>query len=282
MLIAVRAYNNVPKFNGCKVGTVQKTSGEGIRFDEDIANGYRAYGDTNCSSSYIPRFRNGHVERVMTPQEARLYIRDGSIGWLLYGDDNYLYIVTNIPDIKIENTNPQIKQRKENKIMLNLRDAFKDVQFGKAGRDFQLSFDGHICFKGKYFDGKALNDTLGLSFDLEGLIYVMPSQTINAGDIVVKGNKAFYYDGSLFIDLDSGLKAEYVPTKVFNMTFYSVVKNLAGDMFKGQANNNLLPLLLLGDRQGSDSSDLLAFMLLGQGLKLDFGSQPQATQKEAE
>lgn len=164
-----------------------------------------------------------------------------------------------------------IKEKgKEKKTMnFNLNNIMKDVQFGKAGSNFALTFDGQIAFMGKSYDAKtkSLIDSGGLVLDMEGLIYIMPQPTIAAGDIVVKNNTAFYYDGTNFINMGTGEKTEYVPTRIFNMTFYSVVKNLAQSMFAGANNcgmNNMLPLLLLQDK-GHNNDNLMLMMMMSQG-----------------
>ena len=160
-------------------------------------------------------------------------------------------------------------RRKEKRTMnLNLNNIMKDVQFGKAGSNFALTFDGQIAFMGKSYDAKtkSLIDSGGLVLNVEGLIYIMPQPTIAAGDIVVKNNTAFYYDGTNFINMGTGEKTEYVPTRIFNMTFYSVVKNLAQNMFAGANGcgmNNMLPLLLLQDK-GSNNDNLMLMMMMSQ------------------
>lgn len=176
------------------------------------------------------------------------------------------------------------KPKKENKNMNLGTNLFKDLSFGKASSSFALSFDNHITFNGKYYADGSLNDACGLTLDLDGLLYVMPTQELKAGDIIYKkGVDAYYYDGTSYISLTTGQKAEYVPTKVFGMTFYSVVKNLAGNMFGADASKNnpmanMLPFLLL-DRDG-DNDDLLKFMLLSQG-NFNFLQPQPATKPES-
>ena len=158
--------------------------------------------------------------------------------------------------------------KKENKIMNLGTNLFKDLYFGKAPSQFALSFNNQITYNGKYYADGAVNDACGLTLDFDGLLYIMPTQELKAGDIVAKKNDAFYFDGKNYISLTSGQKAEYVPTKVLGMTFYSVVKNLAGNMFgtadaKTNPMANMLPFLLLG--KDNDSDDLVKFMLLSQG-----------------
>lgn len=176
------------------------------------------------------------------------------------------------------------KPKKENKNMNLGTNLFKDLSFGKASSSFALSFDNHITFNGKYYADGSLNDACGLTLDLDGLLYVMPTQELKTGDIIYKkGVDAYYYDGTSYISLTTGQKAEYVPTKVFGMTFYSVVKNLAGNMFGADASKNnpmanMLPFLLL-DRDG-DNDDLLKFMLLSQG-NFNFLQPQPATKPES-
>jgi hypothetical protein len=171
---------------------------------------------------------------------------------------------------EFKNTIEKNNRRKEKKTMnLNLNNIMKDVQFGKAGSNFALTFDGQVAFMGKSYDAKtkSLIDSGGLVLDMEGLIYIMPQPTIAAGDIVVKNNTAFYYDGTNFINMGTGEKTEYVPTRIFNMTFYSVVKNLAQNMFAGANGcgmNNMLPLLLLQDK-GNNNDNLMLMMMMSQG-----------------
>lgn len=172
---------------------------------------------------------------------------------------------------EIKNTIDNKNKRKEKKTMnLNLNNIMKDVQFGKAGSNFALTFDGQIAFMGKSYDTKtkSLIDSGGLVLEMEGLIYIMPQPTIAAGDVVVKNNIAFYYDGTNFINMGTGEKTEYVPTRIFNMTFYSVVKNLAQNMFAGANGcgmNNMLPLLLLQDSKGNNNDNLMLMMMMSQG-----------------
>lgn len=170
----------------------------------------------------------------------------------------------------IQNSFGQTRPGKEN--IMNFSNLFKDVKFGKADSRFALSFNGQVCFNGKYYDNGALNDVSGLTFDLEGFLYVLPVQKLSKGDIVLKGNEAFYFDGTDYINLATGLKGEYVPVRVFNMEFYSVVRNLAGNIFNGQG-NNFLPLLLLRDGNAFNGKDdtLLMYMLMSQG-GLDFSN----------
>ena len=158
--------------------------------------------------------------------------------------------------------------KKENKIMNLGTNLFKDLYFGKAPSQFALSFNNQITYNGKYYAEGALNDACGLTLDFDGLLCIMPTQELKAGDIVAKKGDAFYFNGKNYISLTSGQKAEYVPTKVLGMTFYSVVKNLAGNMFgtadaKTNPMANMLPFLLLG--KDNDSDDLVKFMLLSQG-----------------
>ena len=185
-------------------------------------------------------------------------------------------VVSEIEKLKVtveefKNTMENKNKRKEKKTMnLNLNNIMKDVQFGKAGSNFALTFDGQIAFMGKSYDAKtkSLIDSGGLVLEMEGLIYIMPQPTIAAGDVVVKNNIAFYYDGTNFINMGTGEKTEYVPTRIFNMTFYSVVKNLAQNMFAGANGcgmNNMLPLLLLQDSKGSNNDNLMLMMMMSQG-----------------
>lgn len=168
--------------------------------------------------------------------------------------------------VAYQNT-PQ-EPKKENKNMNLGTNLFKDLYFGKAPSAFALSFNNQITYNGKYYADGAVNDACGLTLDFDGLLYIMPTQELKTGDIVAKKGDAFYYDGKNYISLTTGQKAEYVPTKVLGMTFYSVVKNLAGNMFstadaKTNPMANMLPFLLLG--KDNDSDDLVKFMLLSQG-----------------
>jgi hypothetical protein len=188
---------------------------------------------------------------------------------------NFTEATSEIEKLKItveefKNTMNNKNKGKEKKTMnFNLNNIMKDVQFGKAGSNFALTFDGQIAFMGKSYDAKtkSLIDSGGLVLDMEGLIYIMPQPTIAAGDVVVKNNIAFYYDGTNFINMGTGEKTEYVPTRIFNMTFYSVVKNLAQNMFAGANScgmSNMLPLLLLQDK-GNNNDNLMLMMMMSQG-----------------
>ena len=164
------------------------------------------------------------------------------------------------------------KKKEGNRDMnLSLNNLLKDVYFGRANGNYALSINGKVTYKGKYYDDGALNDSMGLTIDANGLIFIIPSQTISKGDIVLKGNVPCYYDGVNFISYEDGSKVEYVPTKIFNMTFYSVVKNFAANMFGGGNMNNMLPFLLLQDRKDNDNDNLLLMMMMSNG-GLDFSS----------
>ena len=174
----------------------------------------------------------------------------------------------------------QEKQTKKENIMFNTNNLFKNLYFGKAPHEFALSFNNQITYKGKYYENGAIVDALGLTLDFDGLLYIMPVQKLEKGDIVITPTDACYYDGAKYISLTTGEISEYAPIKVLNMTFYSVVKNLAGNMFaqgKTDAANpfgNMLPFLLLG--RDNDSDDLVKFMLLSQGGFNLFGAAPEA------
>ena len=263
---------------------------------KDILNNYPA-----TYSGEIIQINNKHYIRVPVDSitvskdynGTNYYIFKDNYSMVLYnGPDNNLYVlglsncnysvgsalqantisINSLANNSTSCNNQEInkpKRKEQNKMNFNFNNLFGNIQFGKASRNFALSFDNHIAYKGKYYDNGALNDACGLTLDLDGLLYVMPVQEIKKGDIVIKEQDAFYYDGQEFISLTTGMKAEYVPTKVLNMTFYCVVKNLAGNLFAGnQANasnpmGNLLPFLLLG--KDNDSDDLVKFMLLSQG-----------------
>ena len=170
---------------------------------------------------------------------------------------------------------------RRNFMNFNTQSLFKNIKFGKADSRFALSFNNEVAFNGKYYDSKtnSVQDSLGLTLDIDGLLYIMPVQELKKGDIVVKDNDAFYYDGEHYISLTTGQIADYVPTKVLNMTFYSVVKNLAGNMFNSNGQmNNMLPFLLLG--RDNDSDSLVKFMLLSQGGFNLFGTSPSQEQKK--
>ena len=217
-------------------------------------------------------FKSGYYSLEPTITDLTLTVPVAEMGTLKsYSIDT----VSEIEKLKVtveefKDTIDKNNRRKEKRTMnLNLNNIMKDVQFGKAGNNFALTFDGQIAFKGKSYDAKtkSLIDSGGLVLDVEGLIYIMPQPTIAAGDIVVKNNTAFYYDGTNFINMDTGEKTEYVPTRIFNMTFYSVVKNLAQNMFAGTNGcgvNNMLPLLLLQDK-GSNNDNLMLMMMMSQG-----------------
>ena len=177
------------------------------------------------------------------------------------------------------------KRKEPNNFMKNFN-VNLNLRCGRVPREFALSFDGHICFKGKYFDKNVLNDTCGLTFDVNEFLFIIPSATITKGDViydVADGTQhAYYYDGAEFIDLATGMKAEFVPTKVFGMTFYNVVKNLVGNIFGTPAQGanpmaNMLPLLLLSKDGCGDNSDLFTMMLLAQNGGNLFGATPAPT-----
>jgi len=161
--------------------------------------------------------------------------------------------------------------KKENNTMnLNLSNTLlKNIHCGKAGPGFGISlFDGAITYKGHSFNGKSLVETAGFELDAGDFLFIMPTTSIKKGDIVVFNSGAAYYDGESFISLTTGLKAEYVPVSCFGMTFYSVVRNMLGNIANTNGNGgnnmaNLLPLMLLD--KGGDSDNIMKLMLLMNG-----------------
>lgn len=168
---------------------------------------------------------------------------------------------------------------KEKKSMnLNLSTSLtKNLRCGKAGVGYGISlFDGSICYKGHSYNGSALVETAGFEIDASDFLFIMPCTEIKKGDIVALQNDVAYYDGKDFISLTSGAKTEYVPVSCFGMTFYSVVRNMLGNLGNTNSANpmaNLLPLMLL-DKSG-DNDDLMKMMLLmNGGVNFNFGAKP--------
>ena len=165
---------------------------------------------------------------------------------------------------------------KENNMNLNISNSLlKNLRCGKAGAGFGISlFDGSISYKGHSYNGSTLVETAGFEIEAGDFLFIMPSTEIKKGDIVALTNDVAFYDGANFISLTTGAKTEYVPISCFGMTFYSVVRNMLGNLAgngNGNAMNNLLPLMLL-DKSG-DSDDLMKMMLLmNGGLNFNFGA----------
>lgn len=174
------------------------------------------------------------------------------------------------------------EQKKENNTMnLNLSNTLlKNLRCGKAGPGFGISlFDGAITYKGHSFNGKSLVETAGFELDAGDFLFIMPANSIKKGDIVAINNDAAYYDGESFISLSTGMKTEYVPITCFGMTFYSVVRNMLGNITQsnGNGNNmsNLLPLMLL-DKNGDSDNMMMLMLLMNGGFNFNFAN-PTAT-----
>lgn len=173
--------------------------------------------------------------------------------------------------------------KKENKNMnFNISNSLlKNLRCGKAGSGFGISlFDGSISYKGHSYNGSALVETAGFEIEAGDFLFIMPTTEIKKGDIVALANDVAFYDGANFISLTTGAKTEYVPISCFGMTFYSVVRNMLGNLAGngGNAMNNLLPLMLL-DKDG-DSDDLMKMMLLmNGGLNFNFGAANNSSAK---
>lgn len=174
------------------------------------------------------------------------------------------------------------EQKKENNIMnFNLSNTLlKNLRCGKAGPGFGISlFDGSITYKGHSFNGTSLVETAGFELDAADFLFIMPANSIKKGDIVAIGNDAAYYDGESFISLSTGMKTEYVPITCFGMTFYSVVRNMLGNITQGNGNGNsmasLLPLMLL-DKNGDSDNIMMLMLLMNGGLNFNFAN-PTAT-----
>ena len=158
---------------------------------------------------------------------------------------------------------------------LNISNSLlKNLRCGKAGAGFGISlFDGSISYKGHSYNGSALVETAGFEIEAGDFLFIMPCTEIKKGDIIALSNDVAYFDGENFISLTTGAKTEYVPISCFGMTFYSVVRNMLGNIAGngGNAMNNLLPLMLLD--KGGDSDDLMKMMLLmNGGLNFNFGA----------
>jgi hypothetical protein len=178
--------------------------------------------------------------------------------------------------------------------IMNVKSMFGGASTGKdVSRYFKLSFKGlaaRATPEGPFFaydhDTKKLIDVTDLTFDgVENLIYRLPVQSVKRGDLIITGEAPF---GALFVqdvadgkptglNLSSITETYTQPTNVFNIQFFVKVVSLL-DGFGGETGaNNLLPFLLLGNRDNGNKSDdslttLFMLQFLGGGNALDGSS----------
>lgn len=182
--------------------------------------------------------------------------------------------------------------------MKNVLGNFKN-QFGKVEGKFAFAATGGIALRSGLTntfvsydkDAKTLTDVSGLTlkFDVPAFKLPVAAAQVKVGDLIIH-NAEFVFvtkkaDGYLeVINPEKGVNGSVVPTKnaILNAAFYTVVKTLdaaGGDGFnplllmamsKGESNDSLLPLLLMGGGLGGNAQgaqagaiDPMMFMLLG-------------------
>lgn len=159
------------------------------------------------------------------------------------------------------------KKEGQNK-MANL---FGDVNVGKAGSKYSLTYFGTVAYKGKtYYKGKIFDATgMTINFDM---LYLIPSTEVKNGDIIEKGDKAYYVlevnNGVVkAVDLVNGTEENLVPGGPFGMTMYSKVFNPMGNMSGDNSFGNMLMMqaLMGDDGYGSGNNGMLLAMMMMQG-----------------
>lgn len=311
---------------------MEYTNGRGIKFT-GLTTGFRFYTRTDIPTSFATddespnvflcmssdKFRNLGYSKYLKETEGKLHL-DCNQNLLVIvetlsclcaghvmqnGQDELLVVKTQKIDTDTQ-TDTQTNINKCNKdckegvymnIKTKLSDVFggKNIAFGPASKNFSLSFTGAITFQGKSYDviNKVITDSAGLTLDVDGLLYTMPTQTLVVGDIIVSRDVANAEIAKYItstsplqaINLVSGVQETITPVSIFGMTFYSKVVNIFGGMStEGNAMQNMLPLLLL-NKDGGDGNDSLTTMLLlssmsgGKGFNL-FGAAPTPTDKK--
>ena len=167
---------------------------------------------------------------------------------------------------------------------MNIKSIFGGAAIGKdMSGNFKLSFKGLAVRTGDHNyvakDGGHLIDVTDLTLDgTESFVYRLPVQSVECGDVIIMSETPFkvmfvqevHEDGQKLLGsvAQTGTIESWSPaTNLFNFQFFVKVVSLL-DGFGGDiSTNNLLPLLLLGDRgTGSKSDDSLTTLLMLQTL----------------
>jgi hypothetical protein len=165
---------------------------------------------------------------------------------------------------------------------MNLQSIFGGISIGKdTTGNFRSSLKGlavRASPGGEFLtlDGKNLVDVSDLTIEgTEQYVYRLPVQSVKAGDLIITSESPFAAlfvqevvraDGHL-LGLDPyNLQVEYTPpTNLFNVRFFVTVVSLL-DLNGPIGAQNLLPLLLLGNKGDNSGMDGLTTILLLQAL----------------
>lgn len=192
-------------------------------------------------------------------------------------DENETYLnfigATEAPKkVAVVASNKSTKTTKEKKEGQNkMANLFGEVNVGKAGSKYSLTYFGTIAYEGKtYYKGKIFDATgMTINFDM---LYLIPSTEVKKGDIIDKGNKAYYVlevnNGVVkTVDLVNGTEENLVPGGPFGMTMYSKVFNPMGNMSGDNSFGNMLMMqaLMGDDGYGSGNNGMLLAMMMMQG-----------------
>ena len=183
------------------------------------------------------------------------------------------------------NLEANLEERKEKKnSMANL---FGDIKVGKAGSNYSITYFGTIAYKGKTYHNGTIYDAQGMTINFD-MLYLVPSTEVKKGDIIDKGNKAYYVlevnNGIVkAVNLVDGTEENLVPGGLFGMTMYSKVFNPMGNMQGENAFGNVLMMQALcgdGNLGSGDNGMLLAMMMMQGGFKFPTFTMPTATVAE--
>lgn len=187
----------------------------------------------------------------------------------------------------IANNRKYISKEKEGQSNM-ANNLFGDIRVGKAGSKYTLTYFGTVAYNGKtYYQGKIFDATgMTINFDM---LYMIPTNEVKKGDIIEKGNKAYYVlevnSGVVkAVDLVDGTEENLVPGGVFGMTMYSKIFNPMGNMSGDNSFGNMLMMQALmgdGDSGNGNNGMLLAMMMMQGGFKFPTFEMPKFPEAES-
>lgn len=182
-----------------------------------------------------------------------------------------------------------IKEKEGQNNMAN--NLFGDIRVGKAGSKYTLTYFGTVAYNGKTYYQDRIFDASGMTINFD-MLYMIPTNKVEKGDIIEKGNKAYYVldvnNGVVkAVDLVDGTEENLVPGGVFGMTMYSKIFNPMGNMSGDNSFGNMLMMQALmgdGDCGNGNNGMLLAMMMMQGGFKFPTFEMPKfpATESKTE
>jgi len=149
------------------------------------------------------------------------------------------------------------------------------------GLAIDTSKNGWIAYDS--LSGELINVEI-FNFSIKNLLYKMPAaiETLNAGDIIIHSSRPVFVkginkDGTIkVISYDGAVVMDILPIKSpFGFSFATKIVSLIDfSQIKADPKNpfgNMLPFLMMGDREGEDL-DFLPFLMMNQGQ--DFMNNP--------